>query len=199
MILKRSTPTELNMFHPLSPPPAGENNCNLITPKAFNVDNLTLNMFHPLSPPPAGDNNCNLITPKAFNVDNLTLNMFHPLSPPPAGENKRNLITPKAFNVDNLTLNMFHPLSPPPAGDNNCNLITPKAFNVDNPEQAAGAARGRNGAHTISELRRSSTSVCFMLRSYGAQRSHVASYNPALCTRLSLINRLPAICRKLTY
>ena len=138
------------------------------------------------------------------------LNMFHPLCPPPAGDNNCNLITPKAFNVDNPELHIVHPLCPPPAGDSNCNLITPKAFNVDNPVQAEGAARGRNGTHTISELRRSSTSVCFMLRSYrapcgrwlittpnyacyGAQRSHVASYNPALCTRLSLINRLPAI------
>jgi hypothetical protein len=27
------------MFHPLSPPPAGENKCNLLTPKALNMDN----------------------------------------------------------------------------------------------------------------------------------------------------------------
>ena len=58
------------------------------------------------------------------------MNMFHPLCPPPAGDNKLNTF---------LT-----------GGENKRNLVTPKALNMDNPVQAAGAARGRNGIHTLS-------------------------------------------------
>ena len=56
-------------------------------------------------------------------------------------------------NIYTVAMNIFN-LIPLSAMESKQNVITPKALNMDNPVQATGAARGRNDARNLCELRR---------------------------------------------